>query len=229
MLYYFHARIFTSKYTCKSRTKNDKIETLERPPHLDAKTLMKEKNCYFVHTIQVTKNLDVSENNKSIDTKKLTPADKLDIVYSGNPTLSVSSLRPHTQDGTFMGLFGVLLSQGEIVSASHMDEGTTAKSLTERTAVGGNKNTVEHINRAIDRKQEGSGKSYNEIVLKSPEVAGGFMKIDGDTYKKRISFEEETVDYGAGGGEVTKKYGILNLASEKMAQVSTHLFRFYLK
>lgn len=196
-----------------------KIEALERPPHLDAVALMKEKNCYFVHTIQVTKSLDVSENNKTFDTKKLTPADRLDILYAGNPTLSVSSLRPNTQDGTFYGNFGVLFSQGEVISANPSDDGTIAKSLTERDIIGGARNSFENIDRAIDRKHGGSGKSYNEIVLKSPEVAGGFMKIDGEVYKKRISFEEETMDYGAGGGEVVKKYGVLNLANEKNGAV----------
>jgi hypothetical protein len=196
-----------------------KIEALEKPPHLDSTSLMKEKNCYFVHTIQVTKNLDVSENNKTFDTKKLTPADRLDILYAGNPTLSVSSLRPNTQDGTFYGGFGVLFSQGEVVSANPSDDGTIAKSLTEREIIGGARNGVEDIDRAIDRKHGGNGKSYNEIVLKSPEVAGGFMKIDGEAYKKRISFEEESMDYGAGGGEVVKKYGVLNLANEKNGAV----------
>lgn len=196
-----------------------RIESLEKPPHLDATTLMKEKNCYFVHTIQVTKNLDVSENNKTFDTKKLTPADRLDVLYSGNPTLSVSSLRPNTQDGTFYGGFGVLFSQGEVISANPSDDGTIAKSLTEREIVGGARNTPEDVDRAIDRKHGGNGKSYNEIVLKSPEVAGGFMKIDGEAYKKRITFEEETMDYGSGGGEVVKKYGVLNLANEKNGAV----------
>lgn len=197
-----------------------KIEGLERPPYLDATALMKEKNCYFVHTIQVTKNLDVSENNRAIDTKKLTAADRLDILYAGNPTLSVSSLRPNTQDGTFYGGFGVLFSQGEVISANPSDDGTIAKSLTEREIIGGARNSVEDIDRAIDRKHGVNGKSYNEIVLKGPEVAGGFMKIDIDGKdKKRISFEEESMDYGAGGGEVVKKYGVLNLANEKNGAV----------
>lgn len=165
--------------------------------------------------IQVTKNLDVSDNNKTFDTKNLTPADRLDILYAGNPTLSASSLRPDTQDGTFYGGFGVLFSQGEVVSANPGDDGTIAKSLTEREIIGGARNSVEDIDRAIDRKHGGNGKSYNEIVLKSPEVAAGFMKIDGEVYKKRISFEEERVDYGAGGGEVVKKIGVLDLANEK--------------
>lgn len=192
-----------------------KIEILEKPPHLDATSLMKEKNCYFVHTIQITKNLDVSENNKTFDTKKLTPSDRLDILYAGNPTLSASSLRPASQDGTFYGNFGVLFSQGEVVSANTSDEGSFAKSLTEREIIGGARNSVEDIDRAIDRKPGGNGKSYNEIVLKNPEVAGGFMKIDSEAYKKRITFEEEIADYGVGSGEVVKKYGILNLANEK--------------
>ncbi len=195
------------------------IEALEVPPHLNVQTLMKEKNCYFVHTIQVTKNLDVSENNKALDTKKLTPADKLDILYALNPTLSVSSLRPNTQDGTFYGGFGVLFSEGEVVSANPSDDGTIATSLTEREIIGGARNSVADINRAIDRKPGGNGKSYNEIVLKSPEVAGGFMNIDSEIYKKRISFEEESMDYGSGGGEVIKKYGILDLTNEKNGSV----------
>ena len=189
------------------------IENMKRPRELDVTTLMKEKNCYFVHTIQVTKNLNVSENNKALDTQKLTAADKLDILYAGNPTLSVSTLRPNTQDGTFYGGFGVLFSQGEVVSANPSDDGTIAKSLTEREIIGGAKNSVKDIDKAIDRKHLDNGKSYNEIVLKDPEVAGGFMKIDGEAYKNKISFEEESMTYG--DRESVRKYGVLDLRNEK--------------
>lgn len=191
---------------------------MESPFHLDVAKLIEEKNCYFVHMIQVTDNIDVSENNKSINTKNLTNADKLDILYGANPTLSASTLRPRTQDGTFYGGFGVVVSRGEIVSASPGDEGTIASSLSERHIIGGAKNSEEHIQKAIDKsygKEE--GKSYNEIVLKSPEIAGGFMKIDN--YSKRITYEDDTFDYGAGGGVVTKKIGVLNMANEKYGSV----------
>lgn len=192
-----------------------KVESVERPPHLEVASLMKEKNCYFVHVMQVTDSLDVSQNNRAIDTKKLTIENKLDLLYAGGPTLSTSSLRPHTQDGTFQGGFGVLFSQGEVVSANPSDDGTIAKSLTEREIIGGAKNTTQDIERAIDRGHGGYGKSYNEIVLKNPEVAGGFMKIDGDAYKSRILYEEEALDYGSGGGENLRKYGVLNLENDK--------------
>jgi hypothetical protein len=205
------------------------IESLETPSHLDAAALMKEKNCYFVHMMQVTKNLNVSENNKSLDTTKLSTVDKLDILYAANPTLSVSSVRPETQDGTFYGGFGVLLSQGEVVSANPSDDGTIATSLSKREIIGGPRNSVEDINTAIDRKHGGNGKSYNEIVLKNPEVAGGFMKIDGEAYKKRISYEEEIRDYGSGGGEVIKKIGVLNLANEKNGVVFDTPFSVFLE
>lgn len=191
------------------------IESIEQPSHLDATTLMKEKNCYFVHMMQVTKALDVSENNKSIDTNKLTNVDKLDILYAANPTLSTSTLRPHTQDGTFQGGFGVIFSQGKIVSANQSDDGTIATSLSKREIIGGEKNSKEDIDKAIDRPHGGYGKSYNEIVLKEPEVAGGFMKIDGESLQKRISFEEETREYGYGQEDVVEKVGTLDLTNEK--------------
>lgn len=188
------------------------IESQEKPPHLDATSLMKEKNCYFVHTIQVTKALDVSENNNSIDTKKLTPADRLDILYAANPTVSTSSIRPHKQDGTFYGGFGVIFSQGKIVSATQGDDGTIAQSLTKRH-ISIEKNTEEDVNRAIDRNHTGKGTSYNEIVLEQTEIAGGFMKLSN--FLKQVSYEEKTMDYGSGGGEITSKVGVLDLANKK--------------
>jgi hypothetical protein len=188
------------------------IESVERPPYLDATTLMKEKNCYFVHTIQVTKALDVSENNASIDTRKLTPADRLDILYAANPMVSTSSIRPNKQDGTFYGGFGVIFSQGKIVSATQGDDGTVALSLTKRN-ISTVYNTEEDVNRAIDRNHTGNGKSYNEIVMEQTEIAGGFMKLSN--FLKRLSYEEKTMDYGSGGGEITSKVGVLNLANEK--------------
>ncbi len=195
------------------------LESVEQPPHLDATTLMKEKNCYFVHMMQVTKALDVSRNNQSLDTKKLTNTDKLDILYAANPTLSTSTLRPHTQDGTFQGGFGVIFSQGKIVSANPSDDDTIALSLSKREIIGGEKNSQEDIDKAIDRPHGGYGKSYNEIVLKEPEVAGGFMKIDGEAYQKRISFEEEIREYGHGQEDAVEKVGTLDLANEKNGAV----------
>ena len=187
-------------------------ESLEHPPHLDAIALMKEKNCYFVHIFQTTNTLDVSENNKSVDTNKLTISDKLDILKYTNPTLSTSTLRPNAQDGTFQGGFGILFSQGEVVSASPSDDGTIATSLTERAIIGGSKNKEEDIARAIDRPSRGFDKSYNEVVLKSPEFFGGFMKLDG--LDDKISYEDEVTDYGAGGGEVVRKVGVLDMQNE---------------
>ncbi len=195
------------------------LESIEQQSHLDATTLMKEKNCYFVHMMQVTKALDVSENNKSVDTNKLTNADKLDILYAAQPTLSTSTLRPHTQDGTFQGGFGVIFSQGKIVSASRGDNGTIAISLSERRIGGGNQNSKEEIDKAIDRPHGGYGKSYNEIVLKEPEVAGGFMKIDGESLQKRIRFEEEVREYGHGQRDVVEKVGTLDLSNEKNGSI----------
>jgi len=195
--------------------KLEKQNSLDIAPHLDITKLMSEKNCYFIHMLQVTKNLDVSENNKNIDTKKLSVADKLDILYAANPTLSTSSLRPNSQDGTFYGGFGVLFSGGEMVSANPNDDGTIANSINEREIIGGAKNSPEDIDKAIDRKNEGYGKSYNEIVLKNPQVASGFMKIDGEAYKNRISYEESISDYGSGGEETVKKNGVLDMANER--------------
>ena len=36
---------------------------------------------------------------------------------------------------------------------------------------------------------------------------------------KRVSYEETVQDYGTGGGEVVKKYGVLNLENEKKGAV----------
>ncbi len=184
---------------------------LEVPSHLDVTHLMKEKNAFFVHMIQVTDQLDVSENNKSINTKDLSVADKLDLVYGANPSLSASTLRPNTNDGTFYGGFGVIFSHGEIEHASTGDAGTKALSLTKRQVLGGIQNKKEDIDRAIDRPVSAS-KTYNELVLKNPEVSSGFMKLD--TYHDRIRYENEEHTY-YDGETLTTKIGIIDFSPQK--------------
>lgn len=186
---------------------------LEIPDHLDVSKIMKEKNAFFVHMIQVTKDLDVSENNKSIDTSRLSVADKLDMVYGKNPSLSASTLRPRTADGTFRGVFGALFSHGEVKSAHQGDAGTKALSSKERYVIGGNRNSVEDIDEAIDRVHVFENqKSYNEIVLDNPEVAGGFMKLE--PFTEHISYKEEEREYYDGEKQVSK-IGVLDLSNPK--------------
>lgn len=94
-----------------------------------------EKNVFLVHAIQVTDALDVSENNKSLNTKRLNITDKLDLLYGTNPTLSTSTLRTHTDDGMFTNGFGVVFSHGEIVSAHPTNAGTVALSKKSATSL----------------------------------------------------------------------------------------------
>jgi hypothetical protein len=184
--------------------------SLEIPEHVDVSKLMKEKNAFFVHMIQVTDNLDVSSNNKSgINTKKLSVSDKLDMLYGASPTLSASTIRPHTNDGTFYGGFGVIFSHGEIEHASTNDTGSMATSVTKRHIIGGAKNKKEDIDAAIDRNQTAGG--YNELVLSNPEVGGGFMKLQ--SFTDRITYgEEETIYYD--GEKKTQKIGTIDMANK---------------
>lgn len=182
---------------------------LEIPKHLDVAEVMKEKNAFFVHMVSVfDKSNLVSENNTSIDTMKLSPRDKLDILYSMSPTVSASTLRPHTQDGTFMGQFGVIFSHGEIESAALGDIGSAATSLSTRNT-GRIMNDPEEVNRAIDRNLPRADKSYNEIILKNPEVAGGFLKLPTDP--KRVKYESEEQEYH-GGQKVVTKIGFVDFS-----------------
>jgi hypothetical protein len=168
------------------------IEKMELPPHVDVSRLMAEKNAFFVHMIQVTKELDVSQTNKSgIDTKKLLVPDKLDMLYGASPTLSASTIRPHTNDNTFYGGFGVIFSHGQVEHASTNDNDTFATSIKGRHIVGGARNKKEDVYSAIDRSPTAGG--YNELVLKEPEVAGGFMKLA--SFHSRLSYEEEEQEY----------------------------------
>ncbi|MFA5132055.1 MAG: hypothetical protein WC444_01860 [Candidatus Paceibacterota bacterium] len=182
----------------------------ENLSHLDVVAQMKEKNAFFVHTVQVGDALDVSENNKSIDTRKLSVADKLDLLYGVNPTLSASTVRPNTNDGTFFGGFGVIFSHGEIASVSRGEDGSVVLSLTERKVIGGDRNSSEDIDRAIDRQNFGHGKSYNEIILKNPEVSAGFMKLE--TMAKRTSYEDEESTY-YDGEKVVTKIGVVDFSN----------------
>ena len=182
-------------------------EQMELPPQVDVSKLMMEKNAFFVHMIQVTNLLDVTENNKSgIDTKKLSTGDKLDMLYGANPTLSASTIRPHTNDETFYGGFGVIFSHGEVAHADASDTGSVAKSIGKRHIIGGAKNGKEDVDRAIDRSPTAGG--YNELVLKDPEVAGGFMKLA--SFHDRISHKEEEHEY-YDGEKVKTKLGVIDM------------------
>jgi hypothetical protein len=184
-----------------------KENSQELPPHVDVSKLMAEKNAFFVHMIQVTNQLDVSENNKSgIDTKKLSAADKLDLLYGTSPTLSASTLRPHTDDGTFYGGFGVIFSHGEVEHADASDTGSVATSLQGRHIIGGAKSKKEDIDSAIDRSPTAGG--YNELVLKNPDIAGGFMKLAN--FHDRISYEEEEREY-YDKEKVKTKIGVIDM------------------
>jgi hypothetical protein len=175
---------------------------LELPKHVDVSEVMRDKNAFFVHMIQVTDQVDVSENNESgIDTTKLSVIDKLDMLYGVSPTVSASTLRPKTNDGTFYGGFGVIFSHGEIESASPGDIGSTATSLTTRR-VNSIMNEPEDIDRAIDRDFPTPSKSYNEVVLKNPEVGGGFMKLD--SIQDRVRYEDEEQEHYDGEKVITK-------------------------
>jgi hypothetical protein len=177
--------------------------TLELPNHLDISKLMAEKNAFFVHTF-ASKAFNVSDTNKSIDTNKLSMGDKLDLVYGVSPTLSASTIRPHTSDETFDGGFGVIFSHGEVVHAHQGDAATRAVSLTERDVLTGAKNEKNDVDRAIEK----STAYYNELVLKNPEVAGGFMKLA--SFSNSISYHNEEQKYYDGGEKITK-IGIIDM------------------
>lgn len=179
---------------------------LELPKHLDVSEVMKDKNAFFIHMIQVTDQFDVSVTNKSINTNKLSVSQKLDLVYGLSPTLSASTVRPHTNDETFNGGFGVIFSHGEIAHAHQGDAATRAVSLTERDVLTGVKKEKQDVDNAIEKETA----SYNEFVLKNQEVAGGFMKLG--TFKDRITYEEEEVLHYNGENEVTK-IGIIDLSN----------------
>lgn len=179
---------------------------LEIPNHLDVAELMKDKNAFFVHMIQVTDQFDVSVTNKSINTNKLSVSQKLDLVYGLSPTLSASTIRPHTNDETFNGGFGVIFSHGEIAHAHQGDAATRAVSLTERDVLTGVKKEKQDVDNAIEKETT----SYNEFVLKNPEVAGGFMKLA--TFNDRITYEEQEVVHYNGESEVTK-IGVIDLSN----------------
>lgn len=179
---------------------------LELPKHLDVSEVMKDKNAFFVHMIQVTDQFDVSVTNKSINTNKLSASQKLDLVYGLSPTLSASTIRPHKNDETFNGGFGVIFSHGEIAHAHQGDAATRAVSLTERDVLTGVKKEKQDVDNAIEKETS----SYNEFVLKNPEVAGGFMKLA--TFNDRITYEEEEVVHYNGEIEVTK-IGVIDLSN----------------
>lgn len=137
---------------------------------------------FFVHDIVVA-DWKPSENNRAIDTQKLGLLDQLDIVQGLGPTISVSTLEKDTKQKTFgEGAWGVFLSGGRVLGGEPTDAGTIAHGLRDRRLTGGESNkTVEGIERAIHGDEWHDRKSgYNELVVENPEVAGVYVKWDGD-------------------------------------------------
>lgn len=206
----FHAEVVRKEDIAEKI--RDNLQPISTEPkmsesHLSVQENMKKYNAYFVHMFQVTDTLDVSDNNKTLDTKKLSGTDRMDILYGISPTLSASTIRPHTTDRTFQGGFGVILGKGAIESAAPSDDGTIATSFENRYVIGGNKDREEDVERALNRSKDSNG--YNEVVVKQPSISGSFMKLQDDD---RISYEEESIDYGNFGGIRTRKVGILDMS-----------------
>lgn len=143
-------------------------------------TLAQKHQCFFVHDI-VDADWKPSENNRAVDTKGLSWDDQLDILVGLEPTISASSLQEGVRgDGTFgRGSWGAFIGEGKVLGGATGDIGTRAYGLYDRE-VPSNARDLNSIDRAIDRQSRRTGnnqdKSYNELVVERPQVAGIYFK-----------------------------------------------------
>lgn len=173
------------------------LEQSEREAR-DIRNLSEEFGCFFVHDI-VDAEWKPSDNNQTLDTRRLSWTDQLDILHGLEPTISASTLKEGSQQKTFAknGSWGVFLRGGEALGGGYGDIGSRAVGLREReinTADQG----IEVIRRGISERGD---ESHNEIIVSRPEIAGAYLRtslkdLPPMSADRRIILADDVDEYG---------------------------------
>lgn len=158
----------------------ERFDTLNR----SLENVMKRNNVFLVHKIEERESL--RHNANSNVSSETTYQDDIDIMLALEPSVSASSVTPGEKANLWPGASGFLFGGGQIGEASTGDAGTHAYGIKKR---GGEKSSIEEIDKVVGRKDESSRKTYerfgehvvmNEVVVNNPEVFGFFQHAEQD-------------------------------------------------
>jgi len=160
--------------------------------------ISKEKNVLFCHAIPLhveTGDSSFSQNNTLIKTNEFSVEEKIKMILGVEPTISVSTINKENQ--TLARGFGLILNEGQVLSAYAGDAGTLLdKGIYNRRSKYDReletsviqKDIENNLNFAINHLQKRDQKTnssvetmhqgWNELVIENPQVAGLFFQKD---------------------------------------------------
>jgi hypothetical protein len=203
-------------------------QTLEalKKGDLDIATLAKESNALVVHTIPLEgwQMANTSMNNTLVDTKSMSPQDKINTITEKQPDLSVSviSAGESIEGQGLMYPFGVILG-GTLIASYERDSGLVVKgdSRIVKPEYGSTlqTNTTEMFGSVANQKAKGD-RSWNESIVHKPNVKALFIdeekllkEYPGDM-QKVFSYAEE--NYKSFPVYIRKQDGIYTKEGKKV-------------
>lgn len=164
---------------------------------VNIKNISSEKSVYFVHGI--TPDSDFFANTRNYLLKYNTTWDsRLSIVLGLKPDLGTSTVKRGDNNSNMWSKMGVILSGGELVGASSSDAASLVTGLTKKTSSSfGEKSYYEmephevktNIAQSIDQREV---HSYNELVVRNPEVSGFYVSLDPDIERNTFDTSPQT-------------------------------------
>lgn len=187
------------------KTANEKENLESQEKERSVAEIMKEKDLVIVHGIPFIQGSGGSDfNNMTVDKKKLSFEDSINLVVSLEPTISTSIPSPdRSNDGLYYPA-GIILGEGKILSAKSEDSGSVSFGLNKRIPKYDDKNDGKYdfIHSAIQSKVDvdkivkatssfGNGNQWNELTVEKPKIAGLFYDLSWD----KVSFDPNDKRY----------------------------------
>ncbi len=162
----------------------------------DVQENVKKHNVLFLHGLPFEAQMaNTSMNNSVLDTEMMASEDKARFLAGLEPTISVSSktLDPKLAEtmpsrGELIYETGLIIGNGEIMSAYQNDEGTVVESLDIKGAKSGPSSVqtdiAENITKAIgsENRSDQAMTTWNEIVVRNPKATGMYIMENAKNY-----------------------------------------------
>lgn len=173
----------------------------------DIKNIVKEGvgyrgDVYFIHSIRP----DIKNfGNNSALTGQAEWLDKMAVVLTIAPDISVSTIRKGDSIHNMWGAMGVVLSGGSVEAASNRDMGSMARGTENRKVLYYRKTAIDMSEKltmmdAAKRQDEINavlgpriGNSYNEWIIDGCEVAGFYVCLDNPGVEMNLRHYQEII------------------------------------